>query len=129
MSIPSTLIAGFIGLDSCGDMVASDSEIIVAHRSRSAQGRVHFITTLHTGESHIVLAFSPSPQRTNHPSDGTLWSFCTTLLVAIIPLTVHPSHRCAVAHANRLTLDSLLARPCVHGAGPPRCRVANRPFS
>jgi hypothetical protein len=26
-------------------MVLSDSEIIVAHRSRSAQGRVHFITT------------------------------------------------------------------------------------
>src|SRR5207245_1398542 len=45
MSIPSTLIAGFIGLASCGDMVASDSEIIVAHRSRAAQGRVHFITT------------------------------------------------------------------------------------
>jgi len=47
----------------------------------------------------------------------------------MIPLTVHPSHRCAVAHANRLTPDSLLARTCVHGAGPPRCRVANRPFS
>src|SRR5262252_9806415 len=46
MSIPRTLIAGFIGLASCGDIVASDSEIIVAHRSRSAQGRVHFITTL-----------------------------------------------------------------------------------
>jgi hypothetical protein len=45
MSIPSTLIAGFIGLASCGDMGASDSEIMVAHRSRSAQGRVHFITT------------------------------------------------------------------------------------
>jgi hypothetical protein len=44
MSIPSMLITGFIGLASCGDMVASDSEIIVAHRSRSAQGRVHFIT-------------------------------------------------------------------------------------
>jgi hypothetical protein len=26
-------------------MVSSDSEIIVAHRSRAAQGRVHFITT------------------------------------------------------------------------------------
>jgi hypothetical protein len=30
-------------------MVASDSEIIVAHQSRSAQGRVHFITTLFLG--------------------------------------------------------------------------------
>jgi len=47
----------------------------------------------------------------------------------MIPLTVHPSHRCAVAHANRLTPDSLLARTWVHGAGPPRCRVANQPFS
>ncbi len=47
MSIPSTLISCFIGLVSCGDMVLSDSEIIVAHRSRSAQGRVHFITTVH----------------------------------------------------------------------------------
>jgi hypothetical protein len=45
MSIPRTLISCFIGLVSCGDMVLSDSEIIVAHRSRSAQGRVHFITT------------------------------------------------------------------------------------
>src|SRR4030095_16634143 len=45
MSIPSTLISCFIGLVSCGDIVLSDSEIIVAHRSRSAQGRVHFITT------------------------------------------------------------------------------------
>src|SRR5712691_13250606 len=45
MSIPRTLISCFIGLVSCGDMVASDSEIIVAHRSPSAQGRVHFITT------------------------------------------------------------------------------------
>src|SRR5205823_6543862 len=44
MSIPSMLISCFIGLVSCGDMVLSDSEIIVAHRSRSAQGRVHFIT-------------------------------------------------------------------------------------
>jgi len=34
-----------MGLVSCSDMVASDSESIVAHRSRSAQGRVHFITT------------------------------------------------------------------------------------
>src|SRR5215469_6186478 len=38
MSIPRTLISFFIGLVSCGEMVASDSEIIVAHRSRSAQG-------------------------------------------------------------------------------------------
>src|SRR6266446_1427340 len=38
MSMPSTLISCFIGLVSCGDMVASDSEIILAHRSRSAQG-------------------------------------------------------------------------------------------
>src|SRR5438445_544830 len=69
------------------------------------------------------------PSARTIPSDGTLWSFCTILLVAMIPLTVHPSHRCAVARANRLTPDSLLARTCVHGAGPSRCRVANRPFS
>jgi hypothetical protein len=34
-----------MGLVSCGDMVAADSEILVAHRSRSVQGRVHFMTT------------------------------------------------------------------------------------
>src|SRR5215831_13332339 len=52
MSIPSMLISCFMGLVSCGDMVLSDSEIIVAHRSRSAQGRVHFITT-ELKEAHI----------------------------------------------------------------------------
>ena len=29
---------------------------------------------------------------------------------------------------NRLSTDSLSARPCWHGAGPSRCRVANGPF-
>src|SRR6266851_6590925 len=46
MSIPSTLISCFIGLASCGLNGFTDRELIVAHRSRSAQGRVHFITTL-----------------------------------------------------------------------------------
>src|SRR5216683_7511510 len=55
MSIPSTLISCFIGLVSCGDMVLSDSEIIVAHRSRSAQGRVHFITTLLSWEAQYTI--------------------------------------------------------------------------
>src|SRR5439155_17536635 len=55
MSIPSTLISCFIGLVSCGDMISSDSEIIVAHRSRSAQGRVHFITT----PVHLLTVFEP----------------------------------------------------------------------
>src|SRR5438445_12199200 len=59
MSIPSTLIAGFIGLASCGDMVASDSEIIVAHRSRSAQGRVHFITTSRGRKRTIYFGETP----------------------------------------------------------------------
>src|SRR5215831_16293297 len=44
ISIPRTCILCFIGLVSCGDMVASDSKIIVAHRSRSAQeaGPFHY---------------------------------------------------------------------------------------
>src|SRR5215831_8232787 len=44
ISIPRTCILCFMGLVSCGDMVASDSKIIVAHRSRSAQeaGPFHY---------------------------------------------------------------------------------------
>src|SRR5215813_12004882 len=44
ISIPRTCISCFIGLVSCGEMVAADSKIIVAHRSRSAQeaGPFHY---------------------------------------------------------------------------------------
>src|SRR5262249_13888484 len=47
ISIPRTCILCFIGLVSCGDMVAADSKIIVAHRSRSAQeaGPFHYDQT------------------------------------------------------------------------------------
>ena len=37
-------------------MVLSDSEIIVAHRSRSAQGRVHFITTVYCALRELIRA-------------------------------------------------------------------------
>src|SRR5882724_1666039 len=81
MSIPRTLIAGFIGLASCGDMVASDSEIIVAHRSRSAQGRVHFITTFHrprnreAAAAHTGSTRSPDSAAPAHrPDDRGPWA-------------------------------------------------------